>query len=258
MSGTVHSQISDGVCTLRIDNQEKRNALSPSILADIASEISSLDGGDDVRALVITGTGEKAFSSGYDISEFEDGGREDGRELFNQMITALYEYEYPTIAMINGHVFGGAIELIAVCDIRIGVEDALFGIPPAKLGVIYGDRGINQVMNHIGPANTKEMLFTGEPIDAERAADIDLLNHAVERDALKDRTYEIAEQIGGNAPLSLKGMKRVIRALLEKRSLNKAEKEWLEEMRAEAMESEDHKEGVEAFAENREPEFVGR
>lgn len=258
MSGTVHSQISEGVCTLRIDNQEKRNALSPSILDDIATEISSLEERDDVRALVLTGTGEKAFSSGYDISEFEEGGREDGRELFNQMITSIYEYKYPTIAMINGHVFGGAMELIAVCDIRVAVDDALFGIPPAKLGLIYGDRGINQVMNHIGPANTKEMLFTGEPIDAGRAAEIGLLNHAVGRDELERKTYEIAEQIGTNAPLSLKGMKRVIRALLEKRSLSDAEKEWVEEMRAEAMESEDHEEGVEAFSENREPEFVGR
>lgn len=258
MSGTVHSQIDGGVCTLKIENREKRNALSPEILERVAEEVSALQNRGDVRALVITGAGEKAFSSGYDISEFEEGGREDGRELFKEMVEALYDYKYPTVAMINGHVFGGAIEMIAVCDIRIGVDDALFGIPPAKLGVIYGDRGINQVMNHIGPAHTKELLFTGEPITSERAAEIGLLNHAVERDSLETRTYEIAEQIGGNAPISLKGMKRVIRALLEKRSLSDAEKEWVEDMRARAMESDDHEEGVQAFAENREPEFTGQ
>lgn len=255
MSGTLHSEVSGNVCTLRIDNQEKRNAISPSIISDIITEIESIEGNDDIRVLVLTGTGTKAFSSGYDISAFDDDDADESS--FGRMIEKIRGFDYPTIAKINGDVFGGAMELIATCDIRIGVNDARFGIPPAKLGIIYSDRGISAVMKEIGPAYTKEMLFTGDPIDADFATRIGLLNHAVDRDALEDRTDEMAKQIATNAPLSLKGMKRIIRGLEDKQKLTEFEKGWVDEMSKEASESRDHQEGVEAFQENRTPEFEG-
>lgn len=258
MSETVHASVDDGICTLRIENSGKRNALSPTVLEDLIAEIEAVEGRDDVRVLVLTGTGEQAFSAGYDISALDDESRAGNAVGFAAGVEAVFEFEYPTIAMINGDTFGGAVELAAVCDLRIAVEGARFAITPAKLGLIYGDRGINHVMHHVGPANTKELLFTGEPIDAERARSIGFLNDVVERPALEERTYGIAETIAGNAPKSLVGMKRIVRALEEKRTLSEAEKEWVDRLRAEAARSDDHAEGLEAFAEGRKPEFEGR
>ncbi|SEH17805.1 Enoyl-CoA hydratase/carnithine racemase [Natronorubrum sediminis] len=255
MSGTLHAEADSGICTLTIENTGKRNALSPSILRAIEEEVTTAERRDDTRALVITGSGDRAFSSGYDISEFEAADGDEGGRAFEDAVTSIYEFPYPTIAMINGDTYGGAMELIAVCDLRIAVEDASFAVTPAKLGLVYGDRGINQLMHHIGPANVQELLFTAKSIDADRAGEIGLLNHVVDASNLEDRTYEIASEISTNAPKSLRGMKQVVRALLNKRSLNETEKQFVQRLRDDTRESEDHREGVRAFSEGRKPTF---
>jgi methylmalonyl-CoA decarboxylase len=170
----------------------------------------------------------------------------------------IERYTYPVIAMINGDTYGGAMEIIAACDVRIGVEGARFGITPAKIGLVYGGQAINRIMNIIGPAKTKEMLFTANAIHADLAAEIGLLNYVVERQELEDRTYDIAEDIAGNAPLSLRAMKEIIDALLDKRRLSEVEVKWIQQLRDEAFASEDHQEGVQAFDEERQPEFRDR
>ena len=255
MSGTLHTEISNGICTLTIENPDKRNALSPSILRSIETEVAAAERREDIRVLVLTGSGDQAFSSGYDISEFEDADGDEGSRAFDDAVTSVYEFPYPTIAMINGDTYGGAMELIAVCNLRIAVDEATFAVTPAKLGLIYGDRGINQLMHHIGPANVQELLFTARSIDADRAAEMGLLNRVVDRSELEDETYGIAEDISNNAPKSLRGMKRIIQALLDKRSLSETEKEFVQRLQTEARESEDHEEGVRAFSEGREPTF---
>lgn len=257
MSENVRFERDGPVCTLRIDRPEKRNALSPAMLSAIVDGIESLDGDDEVRTLVVTGTG-RAFSAGFDIDEFAGDSRDEGQALFDRAVHALTDFSYPTLAMINGDAIGGAVELIAACDIRFGVRGARFGITPAKLGIIYGDRGVTRFVDVMGPANTKELLFTGDLVDAERAKEMGLLNHLVEEDELEERTYAMADRISSNAPLSLKGMKRIVHAVLEKRSLTDAEQAWVERLEQEAFESRDHEEAVEAFAEGRDPEFEGR
>lgn len=256
MSENVRFERDGAVCTLRVDRREKRNALSPAMLSTIVDGLESLDGGDDVRALVVTGTG-RAFSAGFDIDEFAGDSREEGQALFDRAVRELGEFSYPTLAMINGDAIGGAVELVAACDIRFGVTGARFGITPAKLGIIYGDRGITSFVDVMGPANTKELLFTGDLVDAERANEMGLLNHLVEEDELEERTYAMADRIASNAPLSLKGMKKIVHAVLEKRSLTDAERAWVERLEREAFESRDHEEAVEAFADDRDPEFEG-
>jgi methylmalonyl-CoA decarboxylase len=159
--------------------------------------------------------------------------------------------------MINGGTFGGSMHLIAACDLRVAVDEAQFGITPARLGLVYRGKAIYEIMSHIGPGNIKEFLFTADFIDAERAYDMGLLNDVVPRDQLEDRTYELAETIAGNAPISLVSMKEIIRALLDHGWLTEAEQKWVAALREESEESRDHTEGVEAFQENREPEFKG-
>lgn len=262
MSGEIRLDTEDRVATLTIDNRDKRNALGPPLLAELAETIENLEERDDVRCLVITGAGEKAFSSGFDITyhqrHYGEGPEVEGEEVeFDEMVERVKHFDYPVIARINGGTFGGSMYLAAACDLRIAVEDAQFGITPARLGMIYGGEAIGEIMAHVGPADVKELLYTAEFIDAQRAYDMGLLNDVVPREELDERTYGMAESIASNAPLSLTGMKRIIRALMDKDSLTDAEKQWTERLEREAEESRDHQEGVEAFMEDREPQFKG-
>lgn len=262
MSGEIRLDTEDRVATLTIDNRDKRNALGPPLLAELAETIENLEERDDVRCLVITGAGEKAFSSGFDITyhqrHYGEGPEVEGEEVeFDEMVERVKHFDYPVIARINGGTFGGSMYLAAACDLRIAVEDAQFGITPARLGMIYGGEAIGEIMAHVGPADVKELLYTAEFIDAQRAYDMGLLNDVVPREELDERTYGMAESIASNAPLSLTGMKRIIRALMDKDSLTEAEKQWTKRLEREAEESRDHQEGVEAFMEDREPEFKG-
>lgn len=262
MSGEIHVDYDDSVATLTIDNQEKRNALGPPLLADLVNAFDDVNDEDGIRCVVLTGAGEKAFSSGFDISyhqrTYGEGPDVEGEEAtFEELVERVKYFEFPTIAMINGGTFGGSMNLIASCDLRVAVEDAQFGITPAKLGMIYGGEAIGEIMAHVGPANIKEFLYTAEFVDAERAYDMGLLNDIVPRDELEDRTYEMAESIASNAPLSLKGMKKIVRAMMDKDKLTPAEQRWSKELEKEAKESRDHEEGVRAFMDDRDPEFEG-
>lgn len=266
MSGEVHIDTEDLVATVTIDNTAKRNALGPPLIAKIIDALDELEERDDIRCLVITGKGEKAFSSGFDISYHQrnyeggtEGPEEDGPEGdFGEMVDRVKYFDYPVIARINGGTFGGSMHLIAACDFRISVDEAQFGITPAKLGMIYGGEAIGEIMEHVGPADVKELLFTADFIDADRAYDMGLLNDVVPREELDERVYGMAESIANNAPLSLVGMKQIVRALMNKGSLTDAETIWAEKLEQEAEDSRDHQEGVEAFMENRDPEFEGR
>jgi methylmalonyl-CoA decarboxylase len=264
MSGTVDLDVRDGIATITFDNREKRNALGPPLIAKIIDILEEIEERDDVRCVVLTGAGEKAFSSGFDISFHQRNygeGPEKAEDVeegdFSEMADLVKYFDYPTIAMINGGTFGGAMHLIASCDLRIAVEDAQFGITPARLGLVYDGEAIGEVMTHVGASNVKEFLFTADFVDAERASEMGLVNYVVERDELEEKTYDMAESIANNAPMSLKYMKRIVRALIDHGKLTDAEEAWAHELREEAKRSADHQEGVEAFMENREPEFQG-
>jgi enoyl-CoA hydratase/carnithine racemase len=246
-----------GVVRLTISNPERRGALDHELLDALADHARTLD----ARCLVVSGSGP-VFSAGYDIGNLEEGGfQETAAQLvahpFHDAIEALEAYRYPVMGQINGHAIGGGLELALTCDIRIAARGAKLGMPPAKLGLIYSHTGLLKFMEACGPANTAELFYVGRNVDAERAERMGLVNEVVEADELDDRVLELAAEIAANAPLSLAGNKRILRALRAHTLSPELERELID-LRESCFRSEDFREGVRAFAEKRPPVWRGR
>ncbi|WP_331234115.1 enoyl-CoA hydratase/isomerase family protein [Natronorarus salvus] len=258
MTGSVTTAVSNGVCTVTLSNPGKRNAIGFEMLRDLIETFESLNVSDEHHVVVLRGEGNKAFSAGFDLTVDRTEQTEEEKQLWPKMIQTIESYDYPTIAMINGATYGGAMEVISTCDLRIGVKDATFGITPAKIGLVYKGTSIQRVVRVVGFPNAKELLYTGEGIDAERAKEMGLLNHLVSRDELEETSYELATTIAKNAPLSLKYMKDIFRNLESTGTPSEMEQMWVRRVRDEVFASEDHKEGIAAFSEGREPNFIGK
>jgi len=247
------------VARLRISNPEKRGALDHELLDALADTVRGLE----ARCLLLTGDG-KMFSAGYDIGTFDDAHFEEQAEKlvahpFHAAIAALEEFPYPSVAALNGHAIGGGLEVALSCDIRIAAHGIKMGMPPAKLGLIYSHTGLQKFIEVCGLANTNELFFVGRNIDAERGYEMGLVNAVVEPDDLEQAGLDLAAEIGANAPLSLAGNKRAIRELRTHpgRLPEELEKE-LVELRESCFRSEDFREGVQAFAEKRKPQWKNR
>ncbi|MBX5470601.1 MAG: enoyl-CoA hydratase/isomerase family protein [Thermoleophilaceae bacterium] len=248
-----------GVARLRISNPEKRGALDHEILDALAEAVGRLE----ARCLIVTGEGS-VFSAGYDIGNFdEESFAETAERLvahpFHAAIEVLDAYPFPTLAAVNGHAIGGGLELALTCDIRLAARGARMGMPPARIGLIYSHTGLRRFLDACGPAHTSELFHLGRNVDAERAAQIGLVNHVVEPDELDERSVEMAAAIAANAPLSLEGNKRIIRALRAHpgRLPEELERE-LVELRESCFRTEDFREGIRAFGEKRAPRWQGR
>ena len=242
---------------LRISNPAKRGALDHEILDTLAETVRGLD----ARCLIITGDG-KMFSAGYDIGNLDERNFAERSERlvahpFHDALEALEGYEYPVVAALNGHAIGGGLELALTADIRIATTGIKLGMPPAKLGLIYSHTGLKKFIDIIGVAHTNELFFTGRNIDAERAAAIGLVNHVV--DDAEEVALSLAAEIAANAPISLKGNKRIIRTLREvpQKLPDDLERELIE-LRESCFYTEDFREGVRAFGEKRAPEWNDR
>ena len=252
------------VCTIIINRPERRNALTPLMLFQFTDTLTRLKEEGEVRCLVIRGTGVEAFSSGYDISAIPTKMTPEMAEAFkarNPLQTALravIDFPYPVIAMINGHAFGAGCELAITCDIRIAVEGARLSMPPAKLGIIYHWAGIMRFINVVGLANAKEMFFTARAYEASKAREMGLVNYVVPADRLTSFTYEMAQEISENAPLSLRGLKIIFNKCSRYQKIDPEDAREMDTLRDLAFNSEDLKEGQRAFQEKRKPVFKGR
>jgi len=247
------------ICTLTINRPERRNSLNPEIMQKLGDTLLSLKDDPEVRAVVIRGKGEEAFSSGFDIGRIATGpGAPRPGAIVEYSMKSLLAYPYPTIAMIYGYCVGLGLELAVTCDFRIAAQSAKLGITPAKLGLVYGYIGVQKFLNLVGLAGTRELFLVGRIIDAQRAKEIRLVDYLVPTADLEATTYALAQEVAENAPLSLSGIKAVISTLFKYQKYSPEEVALMEKLRDQAQQSEDLKEGQRAFLEKRKPRWVGR
>ncbi len=246
------------VARLTIDNPEKRNALDHAILDAIATTTRQID---DARCLLLTAAGP-VFSAGYDIGglprdEFAHRAESLVAHPFHDAIAALDAFPYPAVAALNGHALGGGLELALTAALRLCARGAKLGMPPAKLGLIYGHTGLRRFIDTIGVPRTKELFLTGRNVSAERAEQIGLVHEVVDDDAVEGASLELAAEIAANAPLAIKGNKLAIDTLNANPVLSPEQESELIELRRSCFASEDFREGIAAFVEKRRAEWRG-
>jgi enoyl-CoA hydratase/carnithine racemase len=253
----------DGVRRLTISNPSKRNALDHAILDGIAAAVREAEDDGAVRALLLTGA-HGMFSSGYDIGDIPaDVFAQEAEKLvahpFTSAIEALDATDLPVVAALPGHTIGGGLELALACDLRVAADGILLGMPPAKLGLVYSHTGLRRFLQVIGAPRTRELFLTARNIDARTALQWGLVNDVVGAADLADAALDLAEDLAANAPLSVRGNKRIIRELLasDGQLEDEVERE-LVELREASFQSEDLREGVRAFGQKRPARWKGR
>jgi enoyl-CoA hydratase/carnithine racemase len=252
----------EAVARLTISNPERRNALDHEILDGIAEIVPQLDRGIETRCLILTGA-PPLFSAGYDIATIpKETFERDAEALvahpFHAAMEAVAKHPWPTLAAINGHCLGGGLELAITCDLRICAVGAKLGMPPAKLGLIYGHTGLRKFLDTIGLPHTKELFLTGRNLGAERAERIGLVNWVAGDEEVADEAVTLAAAIAQNAPLSMRGNKHAIDLLNANPELTEQQEAGLVVLRESCFSSEDFREGIRAFAEKRRPQWQGR
>ncbi len=254
------TELHDHVLHIVIDNQPRLNAFTMSMWTALPQLIRDAEQNNDVRVVVLRGAGDKAFSAGADISEFEQtrtaalAATYD--ELNNVAFDTLANSSKPTIAMINGFCLGGGLEVALCCDIRLASSVSQFSVPAAKLGIGYNPRWMRPMLAVVSAARAKELLFTGRRFSASEAVGMGLVNRVVQPHELHTATSSLAAEIAGNAPLSILAAKRCIDALNANPALQ--DMASLDALVDACFASADYVEGRRAFMEKRKPTFRGR
>ncbi len=259
--GKMLASSQDGIGVITFNQPEKRNAISVEMWDGMAQILDVFGADPAIRVVVLTGAGDKAFVSGADISQFEKKRSDANAQKEYERLTSggrakLGAFRKPTIARIRGFCLGGGLAIAMQTDLRIAAEGSQFGIPAAKLGIAYGFDGLTKLVQLVGPAHARMILYTGSRIDAREAERIGLINKAVPDAELDESVLEIARTIAGNAPLSVHASKITITEVVkdpQKRDLDAVALAGVA-----CFDSADYREGRAAFMEKRRPQFQGR
>jgi enoyl-CoA hydratase/carnithine racemase len=244
---------------LIFNNPERRNAISVDMWEAIPTVLSQYEADPEVRVIVLAGAGDKAFVSGADISQFEkERSSADAVQRYEELAEGaaarLQGCDKPLIAMIRGYCLGGGMNIAVLCDIRIAADDARFGIPAAKMGLGYRASSMKNLVDIVGAAYAREIMITARQFTAAEAKEMGLVNKVVPVSELEKTVAEYTQTISGNAPLTMRAAKRIIREVVKTEYDAALCKTWVKE----CFESEDYKEGRKAFMEKRKPAFKGR
>lgn len=253
------AELKEQILYITINRAQKLNALNKEVLTELADVIAYATQNNDVRGVLITGAGEKAFVAGADISEFQHYNLAEGKELARQgqthVFDAIENCPKPVIAAINGFALGGGLELAMACHIRIASDNAKLGLPEVTLGLIPGYGGTQRLTQLVGKGRAMEMITTADMITAEKAFQIGLVNEVVPQAELTQKAEEILNKIKQRAPLAIASAIKAINSANDA-AVNGFEVEITEFSRC--FDTADFKEGVNAFLEKRKAVFTGK
>jgi enoyl-CoA hydratase len=258
VSATVGDRV-EGVATVTLSRPEARNALNAQLRDELTGVLSAVEDDDSVRVVVLTGDKEGgAFVAGADVTELRERDAIEQREASER--PRIYErvanLSKPIIARLNGHTLGGGCELAQACDVRIAAESAKLGQPEINLGIIPGGGGTQRLPRLVGEGQAMRLILSGELIDAEEARDIGLVDIVRSEDELDDEVYDLAESIAEKSPVALEFAKDAVQASAKMNLENGISYEA--ELFSQLFATEDKNEGIDAFFEDRDPEWKGR
>jgi enoyl-CoA hydratase len=249
----------DGIGLLTLDRPEKMNALSNELIEELQRFLDEVETDNELRVLVVTGAGEKAFVAGADIQELVDRDALMGRRVSRTrqgIFSRLENLPIPVIAAVNGYALGGGLELALACSIRIASQQAQFGAPEVKLGIIPGDGGTQRLPRLVGLGRAMEMILTGDFIDALEAYRIGLVNKVVPHEELMENAIALAQKIAKRPPLAVRYAKEAVNRSQEGDTVSGYALESY--LHALTCTTEDKKEGVQAFLDKRKGKFKGK